>query len=113
MKLVKHDEFIKLPAGTLYVKADGVDIEIKGEWTSDNGRDWSSMSFGSMIQLGERWLEMSYGESYPIQTDNYGRDGCFVDDQEFLIYESWDLQQLRSIIDTAISVAPLQKFKKL
>lgn len=113
MKLMKLEEFIKLPPGTIYCKADGNYIEIKGEWVSDNGRDWSSMSLCSMHPFDEKWLEMSYGESYPIQPDNYGRDGCFVDDQEFLIYESWDLQQLASIIDAAISIAPPQELKQL
>jgi hypothetical protein len=31
------------------------------------------------------------GESYPIQTEIYGRDGFFDADEEFLVYESWDL----------------------
>ena len=52
------------------------------------------------------------GESYPIQTEIYGRDGCFEDYEQFLIYEKWDLEQLGKLVDRAIAVAPEQKFKQ-
>lgn len=110
MKLFDLQEFIKLPAGTIYRKNYGTEIEIKGEWISDDRCDWSRMTFGTTGDSGV-WSDMSYGESYPIPTSFYGRDGCFEDDVEFLVYESWDLEQLRLIIDQAIAVALPQKFK--
>ena len=113
MKLMKLEEFVKLPAGTLYRKdKDGPMIQIKGDWVSDSGTDWTCTQFGDTVDTDKVYLEMFCGESYPLRTDYYGRDGCFDQDPEFLVYESWDLEQLRLIIDRAISVALPQKFKQ-
>jgi len=40
MKLLNREEFIKLPARTIYKKNSGSrELEIKGDWISDDGRD--------------------------------------------------------------------------
>ena len=110
MKLYNLEEFLKLPAGVLYKKLYSNTIEIKGEWVSDTGQDWSCMTFG-YFDVDDRHGDMEQGESYPINTEFYGRDGMFEADQMFLVYESWDLEQLKKIIEKAMSVAPEQKFK--
>jgi len=114
MKLMKLEEFIKLPAGTIYKKNSGGGLlEIKGGWVSDDGNDWSSDLFAADCKDDQdTHIAMLYGESFPIQTDRYGRDGCFDADEYFYVYESWDLEQLRLILDRAISVALPQKFKQ-
>lgn len=112
MKLLKLEEFVKLPAGTIYKKNSGIELEIKGDWVSDDGRDWSSTSFAADCgDDQDTYIGLMIGESYPIQTEIYSRDGCFDADEEFLVYESWDLEQLKLAIDRAISVASAQKFK--
>ena len=112
MKLLNREEFIKLPAGTIYKKRSECQLEIKGEWVSDDGNDWSSDLFAADCKDDQdTYIAMLYGESFPIQTDRYGRDGCFDADEEFLIYEKWDLEQLKNILENAIAVAPEQKFK--
>lgn len=113
MKLINLAEFIQLPSGTIYKKHSGNALEIKGDWVSDDGRDWSSTLFAADCADSEdTHIGLMIGESYPIQVDMYGRDGCFEQDVEFLIYEKWDLEQLRQFIDRAIAVAPEQKFKQ-
>lgn len=113
MKLLNLEDFIKLPAGTIYKRSSSSVLEIKGDWVSEDGRDWSSTLFAA--DCGNDYdihIGLMIGESYPIQVDMYGRDGCFEQDVQFLIYEKWDLEQLRQIIDRAIAVAPEQKFKQ-
>ena len=45
---MKLEEFIKLPAGTIYKKNSGGGLlEIKGGWVSDDGNDWSSDLFAA------------------------------------------------------------------
>ena len=112
MKLFNLQDFVKLPPGTLYTRNDGHEIQIKGDWVSDDGQDWTCATFGYTGDTSKVYLEMLYSESYPIQTDYYGREGLFDNDAEFYVYESWDLEQLRLIIDRAISVALPQKFKQ-
>lgn len=113
MKLLNREEFLKLPAGTIYKKRSARELEIKGEWVSDSGSDWSSALFAADCDSSDQdtYLKMLYGESFPIVLDDYGRDGCFEDDEEFLVYEKWDLEQLKKILEDAIAVAPEQKFK--
>lgn len=113
MKLVNLQTFIELPAGTIYKKTSGSELEIKGDWVSDDGRDWSSTEFAADCDHDtDTHIGLMLGESYPIRVEHYGRDGCFEDDVEFLIYEKWDLEQLRLIIDRAIQVSPPQPFKQ-
>ena len=111
MKLLNREQFVDLPAGTIYKKSSGSELEIKGDWVSEDGRDWSCTQFAAHCDHDQdTHIGLMIGESYPICTEMYGRDGCFESDAEFLIYEKWDLQQLKLAIDRAISLAPEQKF---
>lgn len=110
MKLYTLKDFLKLPAGVIYQKTNSNIIEIKGEWVSDNLRDWTCTQFGDVGNTANIWLELSYGASYPIRTEYYGRDGCFDDDDvEFLVFESWDLEQMKKQIELAMQLLPPQK----
>jgi hypothetical protein len=113
MRLLNLKDFIQLPAGTIYKKNSGNELEIKGDWVSDDGRDWSSTLFSADCgDDQDTYIGLMIGESYPIQTEMYGRDGCFDDDEQFLIYEKWDLEQLKQILDRAIAQSPEQKFQQ-
>ena len=112
MRLYNLENFIKLPAGTIYKKNSELELLIKGDWVSDDRRDWSSALFAAECNSNQdTYIGLMLGESYPILTEEYGRDGCFEDDTEFLVYESWDLEQLRKVIDEAIKVSNPQQFK--
>lgn len=102
-----------LPAGTIYKKIDTDCLEIKGEWVSESKTDWScnTLAFDCDPHNQDIYLKLLYGESLPVKTDGYGRDGMFEEQQEFLIYEKWDLEQLRMHIDQAIALSPEQSFK--
>ncbi len=113
MKLYNLENFVKLPAGTIYKKSTETELQIKGDWVSDDGRDWACALFAAeCADDQDTYIGLMLGDSYPILTESFGRDGCFEDDAEFLVYESWDLEQLRKIIDEAIKVSKPQEFKK-
>lgn len=113
MKMLKLTEFIHMPPGTIYKKNSSEEILIKGDWVSEDGRDWSSALFADDCGDGEHThIGLMIGESYPIRTEQYGRDGCFDDQELFLIYEKWDLEQLKLILEKAIAQSPDQVFQK-
>jgi hypothetical protein len=111
MKILNRAEFFEQPAGILYRKStltsDFGEIEIK----ADNcGADFVCMSFG-YVRCPDRTTDWpSHGTSRPTDLDYYGRDGCFDQDALFLVYETWDLEQMRGVIDHAITVSPKQVF---
>ncbi len=110
MKIYKRKEFVKLPEGTIYCKGKPwywEQLSVKAESINDNS-DFIEMQLntiesndsGDLIEKYDRMLEL--GESHPLTDDYYGRDGCFDDEDIFLVYERHDLQVLKSIIDKAI-----------
>lgn len=113
MKLYTRDQFMKLPAGTLYVKGVRWDVVggpllVKGEACGRD--DW--LCFNPMRIESEdgtdetdRLAEMLAGTSYPMADEPWGRDGCFNDRELFLVPEADDLVRLRGLIDAAIAVA--------
>ena len=119
MKILSREEFLKQPAGILYRK-NGKDndydcygqIEIKGDDPHPDPEyaDFVCADFGGMRDDKTEEME-DLGESYPLQTEReFGRDGCFEREATFLVYETWDLEQMRKQIDDAIKVAPKQVF---
>lgn len=44
------------------------------------------------------------GASHPFDNDGFGRDGCFGEDDLFLVFEKDDLIKLRGRIDEALAV---------
>jgi hypothetical protein len=114
MKIYKREEFMKLPKGVMYCKGQPwyfEDLSIKGETLVHGGEN------ADFCTQGTSWIESSgsdqavkrldemleSGVSYPIETDG-GRDGCFDDDDLFLVYEKSDLLILKSFIDQAINI---------
>lgn len=111
MRIYKRAEFLALPAGTIYAKGkpwyfDG--FNVKADTLPSN--DW--------VQLSPMWIEahdedeqserldemLERGASYPMQ-ESYGRDGCFDEEEVFLVPERADLEKLRAMIDAALAVA--------
>lgn len=109
MKILNRAEFLEQPAGILYRKSTHdyfEEIQVKGD---NCGPDFACMSFGYARFHGSTdWP--SHGTSRPTNLSYYGRDGGFEQDALFLVYETWDLEQLRVVVDHAITVAPKQVF---
>ena len=107
MKIVNRETFLKLPEGTIFAK----------------GKPWyfSGLSIkadslpNDFIYLDPHWVDahdsgeaanrldemLATGCSYPMQ-DDFGRDGCFDDEDIFMIFERDDLLKLRDFIDSAL-----------
>lgn len=110
MKVYRRSEFMKLPEGTIYAKGKPWffgDITVKGDTF---GNDWTCLSPMWIESAGEddQWSRLDgmleCGYSYPMASA-YGRDGCFADDEIFLVLERGDLERLRGIVDAALVVA--------
>lgn len=105
MRVYTRQEFLKLPEGTVYCKGQPWafgGINIKGETiAASDGRliDWYYLDpewidAHDSGEAGARLDEMlSTGASYPMQ-DAIGRDGCFDENEVFLVYEDADIQKL-------------------
>lgn len=111
MRLVKRQEFMKLPAGTLFSAMHQKwvfgELSVKGE-TWQNGDE-----VGDFLELGLNWIDgHDTGEvcdrleemladssvSYPLQSA-YGREGLFDNDMVYLVYEPADVAALLAEIN--------------
>ena len=113
MRIYRRSEFLSLPVGTIYAKGTPWafhGFSVKGEtW----GNDW--------LELSPMWIEahddeeqherleamLEQGASYPMQ-ESYGRDGCFDDEEIFLVPEKEDLEKLRAMVEAALATAKLK-----
>lgn len=110
MRVVDRKTFLRLPAGTIYckghpwvfgsicVKADS----LANDWIYLDPAGPSAHDSGEASDLLEQSL--ATGSSFACE-DAMGRDGCFNEEDVFLIFERADLESLRSYIDRAIEGA--------
>lgn len=109
MKIYTRAEFLKLPEGTIFAKGKPWffdTLSVKGETCPYDFlcRELVNIESSGSDQRVDRLDEMlEAGASYPIE-DAYGRDGCFDDDDLFLVYEKADLEELRNVINVALEV---------
>lgn len=107
MKIYERADFLNLPEGTLFRKGRPYcfgNIQVKA---STLGNDFVCMEIGDFEafdsgDFGNKFEQMLNGESIPMTDDCYGRDGCFDDEEIFLVLEIADLHKLKSIVDEAI-----------
>lgn len=110
MRIYRRSEFLKLPSGTIYAKGepwffDG--FNVKGYTI---GNDWAQLNpmWIEARDESEQWSRLDemleHGASYPMQ-ESFGRDGCFNEEDLFLVLEREDLEKLRAMIDIALKVA--------
>jgi hypothetical protein len=116
VKIISRAEFMKLPPGTIFAKGKMAYFEtpcVKGDTLFDfDGKptdfnDTQLVAFENRTseEFFDRFEEMvATGKSYPMN-DDYGRDGCFDDQDLFLIYEPADLERLIEHARNAIEVA--------
>ena len=113
MLVLKRGDFLKLSAGTIYAKGKSWhwnfdQLAIKGDTLSTD--DWGVLhpiwiEADDGREAVERLDEMLMnGASYPMAAAA-GRDGCFDEDDVFLVLERADLMELRGMIDQALSVS--------
>ena len=116
MKVLTREAFLRMPVGTAYCKGKRWyfdELAFKGDTCfSDDGRpiDWFALNPAwvdgeDSNECFDRLEDMlANGTSYPMQ-DSIGRDGCFDDEDLFLVFEKDDLAKLREWIDAAIEAA--------
>lgn len=116
MRIVDRKTFLAMPAGTIFSKTwkNGPvsGFQIKGDtWTNDflcldmvGCIDCDDYYPGSnVIDTHDKLVEQ--GISVPFDDEAYGRDGCFDDEDLFMIYEADDLRKIAAIIQRGIEVA--------
>lgn len=118
MRIVNLQEFLKLPAWTMYRKYTPCYTEDL-LWKQDSlgERDFvyvqASMPDGSDSgDVVEACEDMQHnGASYPLE-DWSSRDGMFKDEQLFMIYEKEDIEKVLGFVQNALSVAqsPVETF---
>lgn len=119
MRIYRRDEFLKLPAGTIYAKGkpcylDGFDgFNVKFDTLTDhagNNIDWvclypmwiEAQNSGEAFDRFDEMLE--HGASYPMQ-ESAGRDALYDKDEIFLVPERADLLKFKGLIEAALAVA--------
>lgn len=108
MKIYRRTAFLKLPEGTIFAKGkpwywNG--LHRKGETLIHDGRaidfcylDLVNIDSHDTGEWADRQNEMlETGASYPLN-ESEGRDGCFDDEDLFLVYEPADIETLVSLI---------------
>jgi hypothetical protein len=107
MRIVKLDEFLRLPEGTIYQKYKPMffeDLSIKGE-TSIHTIDFFTTSIpwvesydtNEMMAVLER-AESDPAFSFKLDFETMGRDGLYDKNQLFAIWENMDLWKLVAIL---------------
>lgn len=102
MRIVRLDEFMALPSGTLfhkYTRCVTEPMHIKFE--SLGSRDWVELGFTgypeatSSSQEVDFLLEMENdGVSHPLDLEGTCRHGLYPDDGLFMVYERADVEAL-------------------
>lgn len=112
MRVYNRSKFMKLPVGGIFCKGEpwAFDrLHVKGAtWPETNDFLACSLQWiesDSSTQSTDRLDEMlETGASYPMNAD-YGRDGCFDDNDVFLVWEPADLEKMIELFHAAISAA--------
>jgi hypothetical protein len=111
MKIYRRNEFLELPDGTIYSKGGFTSMDFNNlyvkaqtlpsnDWVYLNLCDIDSDDFDDFVKKYDNMIENK--ASYPMN-DSYARDGCFNDNDHFLVFEKEDLFKLIDIINSSIS----------
>jgi hypothetical protein len=123
MLIESRQDFMRRPAGTIYCKGKPwfwEQICVKGDTLFHDGkaadwcyRDWAWVSASDSEQAIDRLTLMAEANaSFPIE-DTEGRDGCFDEQDLFLIFEPEDLAQMAEDIAKAIATGNLRGETKI
>lgn len=112
MRIYNRADFLKLPEGTLFCKGKPWHwdtLMVKGDslpndfiyrdlcWIEDEGKDDDPIMTGMLENGDSAAMNLAYG-----------RDGCFDDEDIFLVFEESDLIELKGIIDDALQTQALK-----
>lgn len=92
MRAVSHDEFIALPAGTLYAHWDPRvmgRLLIKGESISDN--DWWEHD---LLEIGCDDADLDEGKAVRLEPTLQGRDAMYDSTRRFVVFDDADVAML-------------------
>lgn len=110
MKIYSRQSFLRLPEGTFFAKGvkwnmDGFCLKLETFYDDDNRpMDFCYINLVSVDgrcsdELFERMEEMlEKGASYPLD-ESTSRDGCFAEEDIFLVFEISDLKKIKEIMD--------------
>ena len=108
MKIVDRKTFMELPAGTLCAEGEPAvfgDLFFKGETLRrDNGVPFDYLRIGLYAFDHSQWDDMfENGTSRYFNTaESHIRDACFNLDARYLVFEKYDLECLKDLIEKAI-----------
>ncbi len=106
MKLVKRQELMEMPEGTLYcelrepwifsglsIKGSTINIDGKNIDFGTRGLEWvdADNSGEAVDRLEEMLLDSSV--NYPVEAA-YGREGMFDDEQVYMVYDKADIKSI-------------------
>jgi hypothetical protein len=114
MRIVNRKTFLSMPEGTLFSKyepqiTDGFGIKGNTLWHQGRPIDFreqdllmpvdcmSSDELMDILDKGER-----DGDSFAVNLDCQGRDGCFDEDQLFLVWDRADVEKLIGRLQAAL-----------
>ena len=109
MKIIKRDEFLKLPAGILFQKGKPWVFEIpliKGRTIIDTKGRNIDFHYETIFDCDgddddvciDTWDKMLDHRAEFEAESTGGRDGCFNDDDLFMVYDNKDRENIRAII---------------
>ncbi len=108
MKIVNREEFLKLPANTLYAKCTSHHVGEPAIKEESTGNDWYYMDIGDLNTEEDHSSEDYFdilgkmdktGVSYPNDYSTLDRDGLYDNDQKFMIWEKEDLDNLIGLLN--------------
>ena len=103
MWLVDRHTLMTLPEGTLYTEEHGAGLMVKGSTTTSNGQniDWVELNLSAATDGFGIDGPTELGDSSRINDDGWQRNGCFCDEDRFLVFEKYDLEVLEKFIKEA------------
>jgi hypothetical protein len=114
MKIINLDQFIALPAGTVFAKYKPCyfeDLCIKGDSILET-KDFFYQDIVGAIDAGDsgEWSDLLFksqetGASLAMDFQCQGRDGCFEADQLFAVWERQDVQSLITRLGEALTAS--------
>lgn len=117
MRIVNREEFLDLPAGTVFCKYAPIyfgDMEIKGtrsNYTNTVRDDYTTQLVMQTELIGDEFNDFmlkgeSVGKTFKLHDgDCYGRDGGFDTEQLFAVFEKEDVENVIAKLTQALKTA--------
>ena len=106
MRIIDRKRFLACPPSTIYMK--GVPFAFEGLCVKGDSlaNDWIYLPLDTWQNKGDDYADIGFhaiesGESIPMNSDGWQRDGCFDEREMFVIYEEADLRALISHAEAA------------